>query len=197
MFAVLSTTHTAPPFGGFNVPQKRIFSGDSKTSLEPLCLTPDQLKERLDHRKDALQELILESNRDHIITGKSYNSLGYCLQLFEHLDRKCTVGEMVASSEGTITERSVSTAIPKINGILYALLGLRIAHDKDNDILRFVNESDVIQITEKLEKRISKLGKEWAQVSSAYKAQGGNISEALTGTASSTLAELGRLLPAA
>lgn len=179
------------------MPQKRIFNGDSKTSLEPLCLTPDQLKERLDHRKDALQELILESNRDHIITGKSYNSLGYCLQLFEHLDRKCTVGEMVASSEGSITERSVSNAIPKINCILYALLGLRIAHDKDNDILRFVNESDVIQITEKLEKKISKLGKEWAQVSSAYKAQGGDISEALTGTSSSTLAELGRLLPAA
>lgn len=178
------------------MPQKRIFNGDAKTPLEPLCLTPEQLQERL-RRSDALQELILENNRDHIISGKAYNTPGYCLQLFEHLGRKCTIGEMIAASEGTFTERSISNAVPKINGILYALIGLRITHDKENDILRLVNESDVLHVTEKLEKRINKIGKEWAQVSSAYEAQGGNIAHVLAGSDSSTLQALGRLLPSA
>jgi hypothetical protein len=181
-----------PPLGGPTV-QKRIFNGDAKTPLEPLCLTPDQLKERL-IRSDALQELILEHNRDHLISGKTYNAQGYVLQLFEYLDRKCTVGEMVAASEGGLSERSISSAVTKLNGILYALLGMRITFDKAEGILRLVNESDVLIVTEKLEKRISKIGKEWAQVSSAYEAQGGDLQQVLAGAGSQTLADLGRLL---
>ena len=181
-----------PPVGGQPV-QKRIFNGDSKTPLEPLCLTPDQLKERL-IRSDALQELILEHNRDHLISGKTYNAQGYVLQLFEYLDRKCTVGEMVAASEGGLSERTITTSVNKLNGILYALLGMRITFDKAEGILRLVNESDVLLVTEKLEKRISKIGKEWAQVSSAYEAQGGDLKQVLAGAGSQTLAKLGRLL---
>ena len=175
------------------MPQKRIFNGDSKTPLDALCLTPEQLKERM-FRQDALQELILENNRDHIISGKTYNTAGYCLQLFEYLNRSCTVGELVAASEGGMTERSVATSITKLNGILYALVGMRITHVKETGALRLVNESDVLLVTEKLEKRISKIGKEWAQVSSAYEAQGGDLQQVLAGAGSQTLADLGRLL---
>lgn len=175
------------------MPQKRIFNGDAKTPLEPLCLTPDQLKERM-FRNDALQELILENNRDHLISGKAYNAAGYVLQLFEHLKRDCTVGEIVAASEGEISERSIASAVTKLNGILYALLGMRITHDKAQGILRLVNESDVLVVTEKLEKRISKIGKEWAQVSSAYRAQGGDIDKVLAGRDNETLVQMGRLL---
>ena len=136
----------------------------------------------------------MEHNRDHLISGKTYNAQGYVLQLFEYLDRKCTVGEMVAASEGGLSERSISSAITKLNGILYALLGMRITFDKAEGILRLVNESDVLIVTEKLEKRISKIGKEWAQVSSAYEAQGGDLQQVLAGAGSQTLADLGRLL---
>ena len=65
------------------MPQKRIFNDDSKTALEPLCLSSDELLERLTH-KDGLQELILQNNRD-IISGKTYNTTGYVLQLVEYL----------------------------------------------------------------------------------------------------------------
>ncbi len=176
------------------MPQKRIFNGDSKTALEPLCLNPEQLKERL-YRRDALQELILEHNRDHLISGKSYNAVGYTLQLFEYLDRKCTVGELIAASDGCISERSVAGNITKLNGILYALLGMRITFDKTQGTLRLVNESDVLLATEKLEKRISKIGTEWAQVSSAYQAQGGDLQHLLASSKhTKTLSDLGRLM---
>ena len=193
--ALSASAHTTqpPPVGGYTVPQKRIFNNDAKTPLEPLCLSPDQLKERL-IRSDALQELILEHNRDHLISGKTYNAQGYVLQLFEYLDRKCTVGEMVAASEGGLSERTITGSVNKLNGILYALLGMRITFDKAEGILRLVNESDVLLVTEKLEKRISKIGKEWAQVSSAYEAQGGDLDRVLAGAGSETLTELRRVL---
>ena len=58
------------------MPARRLFNGDSKTPLEPLCLTTDDLKARL-QVKTGLQDLILENNRDHLISGKTYNTAAY------------------------------------------------------------------------------------------------------------------------
>ena len=148
LLAVISPPTQPPPFGGFVMPQKRIFNDDSKTALEPLCLSSDELIQRLAH-KDGLQELILQNNRDHIISGKTYNTTGYVLQLVEYLGRKCTVGEIVAASDGALTERSVNTGINRVNGILYPLVGLRLTHVKDTGEVRLVNESDALMATEK------------------------------------------------
>ena len=92
------------------MPSRRLFNGDSKTPLENLCLSHEELTDRLSV-KDGLQSLILENNRDHIISGKQYNTAGYVLQLIEHPGRRCTVGEVVAASDGDLTERSVSSSI--------------------------------------------------------------------------------------
>jgi hypothetical protein len=96
---------------------------DSKTPLEPLCLSADDLLARL-QAKTGLQDLILENNRDHLISGKAYNTAGYTLQLIEYLGRRCTVGEVIAASDGELTERSVFSSISKINILLYSLVGL-------------------------------------------------------------------------
>ena len=95
--------------------------------------------ERLTH-KDGLQELILQNNRDHIISGKTYNTAGYVLQLVEYLGRKCTVGEIVAASDGDLTERSVNTGINRVNGILYRWLVFALLTLKTRAKIRLVNE---------------------------------------------------------
>ena len=88
------------------MPAKRIFGSDSKSELLPFAISSDELISRLGS-KDALQELILESNRDHLISGRAYNTAGYVLQLFEYRGRNTTVNELVASSEDPkLTDRS-------------------------------------------------------------------------------------------
>ena len=180
------------------MPQKRIFNGDSKTALEPLCLSSDELLERLTH-KDGLQELILQNNRDHIISGKTYNTTGYVLQLVEYLGRKCTVGEIVAASDGALTERSVNTGINRVNGILYPLVGLRLTHVKDTGEVRLVNESDALMATEKFAAKFSRVRDEFVRTMDAYRATGGDVAGMLASSeAGRKLADLGRVLtPAA
>ena len=180
------------------MPQKRIFNGDSKTALEPLCLSSDELLERLTY-KDGLQELILQNNRDHIISGKTYNTTGYVLQLVEYLGRKCTVGEIVAASDGALTERSVNTGINRVNGILYPLVGLRLTHVKDTGEVRLVNESDALMATEKFAAKFSRVRDEFVRTMDAYRATGGYVAGMLAGSESGRkLADLGRVLtPAA
>ena len=128
------------------MPARRLFNGDSKTPLDPLLLNSEQVAERL-QSKPGLQDLILENNRDHVISGKCYNTAGYVLQLIEHLGRKCTVGEVVAASDGDLTERSVNTSISKINGILYALVGLRFTLIKETGEIRLVDKRDTEHAT--------------------------------------------------
>jgi hypothetical protein len=176
------------------MPARRIFNGDSKTPLEPLCLSADDLLDRLQH-KTGLQELILENNRDHIISGKTYNTAGYVLQLVEYLGRKCTVGEVVAASDGDLTERSVATAITKINGILYALVGLRLTLIKDSGEIRLVNESDALMATEKFAAKFTKVRDEFVRTMDAYRATGGDVAGLLASSdAGRKLADLSRVL---
>ena len=176
------------------MPQKRIFNGDSKTALEPLCLSPDELKARLDHR-DALQELILLNNRDHIISGKTYNTKGYVLQLFEYLSRRCTIGEIIAASDGALTDRSVVTAIGQINGILYPLLSLSLTLGKETGEVRLVNDADALMATEKFAARFSKVQEEFVRTMDAYNATGGDVAGLLVSSeAGRKLANLGRVL---
>jgi hypothetical protein len=176
------------------MPARRIFNGDSKTPLEPLCLSADDLLHRLQH-KTGLQELILENNRDHIISGKTYNTAGYVLQLVEYLGRKCTVGEVVAASDGDLTERSVATAITKINGILYALVGLRLTLIKDSGEIRLVNESDALMATEKFAAKFTKVRDEFVRTMDAYRATGGDVAGLLASSdAGRKLADLSRVL---
>ena len=119
-----------------------------KPSFCPSPISPDELLVRLE-TKTGLQDLVLENNRDHLISGRAYNTTGYTLQLFEYLGRNSTVSEMVAASEDPkLTERSVVTGIRKLNEILYKLLGLRIQHDKESGALRLVNQNDAIMATE-------------------------------------------------
>jgi hypothetical protein len=176
------------------MPQKRIFNGDSKTALEPLCLSPDELIQRLTH-KDGLQELILQNNRDHIISGKTYNTTGYVLQLVEYLGRDCTVGEIVAASDGALTERSVNTGINRVNWILYPLVGLRLTHIKDTGKIRLVNESDALVATEKFAAKFSRVRDEFVRTMDAYSATGGDVAGMLASSeAGRKLADLGRVL---
>lgn len=176
------------------MPARRIFNGDSKTPLEPLCLSADDLLDRLQH-KTGLQELILENNRDHMISGKTYNTAGYVLQLVEYLGRKCTVGEVVAASDGDLTERSVATAITKINGILYALVGLRLTLIKDSGEIRLVNESDALMATEKFAAKFTKVRDEFVRTMDAYRATGGDVAGLLASSdAGRKLADLSRVL---
>lgn len=154
------------------MPARRLFNGDSKTALEPLCLSSDDLKDRLDN-KIGLQDLILENNRDHLISGKSYNTAGYVLQLIEHLGRKCTVGEVVAASDGELTERSVNNSIGKINILLYSLVGLRFTLIKETGEIRLVNESDALVATEKFAAKFTKVREEFVRTANAYEAATG------------------------
>lgn len=149
------------------MPSRRLFNGDSKTPLENLCLSHEELTDRLSV-KDGLQSLILENNRDHIISGKQYNTAGYVLQLIEHLGRRCTVGEVVAASDGDLTERSVSSSITKINGLLYALVGVRLTLDKETGQIRMVNDADALMATEKFAGRMTKAREEFVRTATAY-----------------------------
>ncbi len=176
------------------MPARRLFNGDAKTPLEPLCLSADDLLARLQN-KTGLQDLILENNRDHLISGKTYNTAGYVLQLVEYLGRKCTVGEVVAASDGDLTERSVNTSISKINGILYALVGLRLTLDKDSNQIRLVNESDALMATEKFAAKFSKVRDEFVRTMDAYSATGGDVAGLLASSdAGRKLADLSRVL---
>ena len=176
------------------MPARRLFNGDAKTPLEPLCLSADDLIARLQN-KTGLQDLILENNRDHLISGKTYNTAGYVLQLVEYLGRKCTVGEVVAASDGDLTERSVNTSISKINGILYALVGLRLTLDKDSNQIRLVNESDALMATEKFAAKFSKVRDEFVRTMDAYRATGGDVAGLLASSdAGRKLADLSRVL---
>jgi hypothetical protein len=176
------------------MPARRLFNGDAKTPLEPLCLSADDLLARLQN-KTGLQDLILENNRDHLISGKTYNTAGYVLQLVEYLGRKCTVGEVVAASDGDLTERSVNTSISKINGILYALVGLRLTLDKDSNQIRLVNESDALMATEKFAAKFSKVRDEFVRTMDAYRATGGDVAGLLASSdAGRKLADLSRVL---
>jgi hypothetical protein len=156
------------------MPARRLFNGDSKTPLDPLLLNSEQVAERL-QSKTGLQDLILENNRDHVISGKCYNTAGYTLQLIEYLGRKCTVGEVVAASDGELTERSVNTSISKINGILYALVGLRFTLIKETGEIRLVDKRDTEHATEKFATKFAKARTEFVQAVKAYEAQGHDV----------------------
>ena len=176
------------------MPARRLFNGDSKTPLEPLCLTTDDLKARL-QVKTGLQDLILENNRDHLISGKTYNTAGYVLQLIEHLGRKCTTGEVVAASDSDLTDRSVITSIGKINGILYALAGLSFTLIKDTGEIRLVNDSDALMATEKFATKFTKVRDEFVRTMDAYRATGGDVAGLLAASdAGRKLADLSRVL---
>lgn len=176
------------------MPARRLFNGDAKTPLEPLCLAADDLLSRL-QVKTGLQDLILENNRDHLISGKTYNTAGYVLQLFEYLGRQCTVGEVIAASDGELTDRSVYSSISKINGILYALVGLRITLDKVDNKIRLVNESDALMATEKFAAKFSKVRDEFVRTMDAYRATGGDVAGLLASSdAGRKLADLSRVL---
>ena len=181
------------------MPAKRIFGSDSKSELLPFVISPDELIARL-QSKDALQDLILESNRDHLITGRAYNSTGYVLQLFEYLGRNTTVNELIAASEDPkLTDRSVGTAVGKLNEILYKLLGLKIQHVKESGQIRLVNQNDAIAATNNLAKKFSKVSAEFVRTMDAYRAMGGDVAGVLAASeAGREMASLGRVLsPAA
>lgn len=176
------------------MPSRRLFNGDAKSPLEPLCLTSDDLLSRL-QIKTGLQDLILEGNRDHLISGKAYNTAGYVLQLFEYLGRQCTVGEIIAASDGELTDRSVIASIGKLNGILYALVGMRITFDKESSNVRLVNESDALMATEKFAAKVSKVSAEFKRTINAYRATGGDVQKLLSRSeAGQDLADLSRVL---
>lgn len=176
------------------MPSRRLFNGDAKTPLEPLCLTADDLLSRL-QAKTGLQDLILENNRDHLISGKAYNTAGYTLQLIEYLGRKCTVGEVIAASDGDLTERSVVTSIGKINILLYSLVGLRLTLVKETGEIRLVNESDALMATEKFAAKFSKVRDEFVRTMDAYRATGGDVAGLLASSdAGRKLADLSRVL---
>ena len=187
------------------MPAPRLFNGDAKTPLDPLMETSEQIAARLQSSKTALQELVLENNRDHLISGKAYNTAGYVLQLVEYLGRKCTVGEVCAASEGRLTERSVNASISKINGILYALVGLRFTLVKESGEIRLVDKRDTEHATEKFATKFAKARSEFVQAVKAYEAQGNDVRGILLQVdrqilaadpkaTDSTMAELARVL---
>jgi hypothetical protein len=158
----------------FMMTKRRLFHGDSKSPLDPLCLSPDDLQERL-QTTAGLQEMILQNNRDHLISGKAYNTAGYTLQLIEHLCRECTVAEVIVESEGELSERSVIASISKINGILYSLAGLRLTLNKETGQIRLINESDAWLATEKFAAKFTKIRDEFIRTMEAYEAIGGEV----------------------
>lgn len=177
------------------MPARRIFGSDSKTELLPIAISPDDLLARL-QTKTGLQELILESNRDHLISGRAYNTSGYVLQLFEYLGRATTVSEIIAASEDPkLTDRSVITSVKRLNEILYRLLGLKIQYVKDTGELRLVNQNDAIAATEDFAKKFAKVRDEFVRTMDAYRATGGDVAGLLAASdAGRKLADLGRVL---
>lgn len=179
------------------MPARRLFGSDSKSELLPIVISPDELQARLG-AKNALQELILESNRDHIISGRAYNTTGYVLQLFEYLGRNTTVAEVIAASEDPkLTDRTIATGIGRVNEILYKLLGLKIQHVKESGELRLVNQNDAIAATENFTKKFAKVRSEYVRTLRAVEAQYGadGVSKVLAASeGGSDIAELGRLL---
>jgi len=191
-FAALNTATVA-------MTSRRIFGSDSKTELLPFVISPDELNALL-QSKEALQDLILESNKDHLISGRAYNTAGYVLQLFEHLGRQATINEIVATSEDPkLTDRSVVSSVNKLNEILYKLLGLKIQHVKESGELRLVNQNDAIAATNNLAKKFSKVSAEFVRTMDAYRAIGGDVAGVLAASeAGREMASLGRVLsPAA
>jgi len=174
---------------------RRIFGSDSKTELLPFVISPDELTARL-QSKEALQDLILEGNKDHLISGRAYNTAGYILQLFEHLGRQATINEIVAASEDPkLTDRSVISSVNKLNEILYKLLGLKIQHVKESGELRLVNQNDAIAATNNLAKKFSKVSSEFVRTMDAYRAMGGDVAGVLAASdAGREMANLGRVL---
>jgi hypothetical protein len=171
------------------MPARRIFGSDSKSELLPIVISPDDLMARL-QAKTGLQDLILESNRDHLISGRAYNTTGYVLQLFEYLGRNATAAEIMAASEDPkLTERTIATAVNRLNEILYKLLGLKIQHVKGSGELRLVNQNDAISATENYAKRFSKATADFVRTLDAYKATGGDVSGVLAGVDAKILAE--------
>ena len=177
------------------MPARRLFGSDSKTELLPIAISPDDLLARL-QAKTGLQELILENNRDHLISGRAYNTAGYVLQLFEYLGRNTTVSEVIAASEDPkLTDRSVITGVKRLNEILYRLLGLKIQHVKESGELRLVNQNDAIAATNDFAKRFAKVRDEFVRTMDAYRATGGDVAGLLAASdAGRKLADLGRVL---
>lgn len=156
------------------MPARRLFNGDAKSPLDPLLLNSEEIAERL-QAKTGIQDLILENNRDHLISGKAYSTAGYVLQLIEYLGRKCTVGEVVAASDGELTDRSVLASVSKLNGILYALVGLRFTLVKETGEIRMVDKRDTEHATEKFAHKFAKARAEFVQAVKAYEAQGNDV----------------------
>jgi hypothetical protein len=188
-------TTQPPPIGGILMPARRIFGSDSKTELLPIVISPDELITRL-QTKTGLQDLILENNRDHVISGRAYNTTGYVLQLFEYLGRNTTVAEITAASEDPkLTERTIATGVNRLNEILYKLLGLKIQYVKDSGELRLVNQNDAISATENFAKKFAKVRDEFVRTMDAYRATGGDVAGLLAASdAGRKLASLGRVL---
>lgn len=177
------------------MPARRIFGSDAKSELLPIAISSDDLLAKL-QAKTGLQELILENNRDHVISGRSYNTTGYVLQLFEYLGRNTTIAEVIAASEDPkLTDRTIVTCIRRLNEILYKLLGLKIQHVKDSGELRLVNQNDAIAATEDFAKKFTKVRDEFVRTMDAYRAQGGDVAGLLAASdAGRKLADLGRVL---
>ncbi len=94
-----------------------------------------------------------------------------------------------------MTERSVASAITKINGILYALVGLRLTLVKDSGEIRLVNESDALMATEKFAAKFTKVRDEFVRTMDAYRATGGDVAGLLSSSeAGRKLADLSRVL---
>jgi len=105
------------------------------------------------------------------------------------------VGEVVAASDGELTERSVLTSISKINILLYSLVGLRLTLVKDTGEIRLVNESDALMATEKFAAKFSKVRDEFVRTMDAYRATGGDVAGLLSSSdAGRKLADLSRVL---
>lgn len=177
------------------MPARRIFGSDSKSELLPIVISPDELLARL-QAKNGLQDLILENNRDHLISGRAYSTTGYVLQLFEYLGRNTTVTEVIAASEDPkLTDRTIVTGIGRLNEILYKLLGLKIQHVKESGDLRLVNQNDAISATEDFAKKFAKVRDEFVRTMDAYRATGGDVAGLLAASdAGRKLADLGRVL---
>lgn len=177
------------------MPARRIFGSDSKTELLPIVISPDELLIRLQD-KTGIQGLILENNRDHIISGRAYNTTGYVLQLFEYLGRNTTVAEVIAASEDPkLTDRTIVAGIRRLNEILYKLLGLKIQHVKESGELRLVNQNDAIRATEDFAKKFIKDRDVFVRTMDAYRATGGDVAGLLAASdAGRKLADLGRVL---
>ena len=177
------------------MPSRRIFGSDSKSELLPIVISPDDLLAKL-QTKTGLQDLILENNRDHLISGRAYNTTGYVLQLFEYLGRNTTIAEVIAASEDPkLTDRTIVTGVRRLNEILYKLLGLKIQHVNDSGELRLVNQNDAIAATEDFAKKFAKVRDEFVRTMDAYRATGGDVAGLLAASdAGRKLADLGRVL---